>query len=194
MSKINIIFYIVVVWSAGFVHAAADNPTPMDVMNTYCALDYEGRRAGLGDYEPVHRLMSYYETGDGDESAWDTVTVVFGCTPLSQTVHGDTAYVDTLYENIVVVNRQGYIFHETNATERVEMQRVAGTWRLKRAVVTPRVSIDAALSIYAFHQDRYKIIRNGMFIPSFEGIMAMLRKLKERYPHTAQPQAPEPAR
>lgn len=128
-------------------HSSQNDP-PINIVNKYCELDYNGARMSSETYDPIDRLKSKYESGDILEPGWDSFYVISGYRVGKTYTSGNKTIVEVEYDIEGIDSYPHFERFDLTAIERFHLVKVNNEWRVEDIINLPRISIETAIRHY----------------------------------------------
>jgi hypothetical protein len=166
-----------------FSTGAFSSPITREV-EKYCDLDLNGARISGINYAEMRKLMAWTE--DQDEPGWDCFRIVADYKILNEKVKGPSAKVIVEY-NVLAHFCSNYELDRNKYREEISVDLVKknNTWKIKKYILYPRISIEAALT---YLNNKVNILKGSgeheSEISKIDQLITNIIKLKQLNPST----------
>jgi len=113
--------------------------TANQLLEAYCALDFDGARLSSTTFEKVDSLVAWEQ-----EPGWDAVKLVEGFTLGAPQASGNRIEIPVIYEVVGTADGPQVTRFETQLeTVKFELESAGGTWKITGPIIPPHVSLAA---------------------------------------------------
>jgi len=113
--------------------------TASELLQAYCALDFDGARLSSTTFERVNSMVAWAQ-----EPGWDAVKLVEGFTLGAPQASGNRIEIPVFYEVVgAAEGPQVTRFGKQVETVKFELESAGGTWKIVGPIIPPHVSLAA---------------------------------------------------